>query len=154
MKKAIKILFKYLFLLCIGGSIYYLIEVLYRGYSHYTMFLVGGICFVLIGLLNEGMSWDLCIEKQVGLGLAAVLIVEFISGCILNLWLGLHIWDYSKLPFNILGQICLPFALLWIPLVTVAILLDDSIRYTFFNEQRPKYTSHVVQKIKSLFNKG
>lgn len=154
MKKAIKILFKYLFLLCIGGSIYYLIEVLYRGYSHYTMFLVGGICFVLIGLLNEGMSWDLCIEKQVGLGLAAVLIVEFISGCILNLWLGLHIWDYSKLPFNILGQICLPFALLWIPLVAVAILLDDSIRYTFFNEQRPKYTSHVVQKIKSLFNKG
>lgn len=151
MKKAIKILFKYLFLLCIGGSIYYLIEVLYRGYSHYTMFIVGGICFVLIGLLNEGMSWDLCIEKQVGLGLAAVLIVEFISGCILNLWLGLHIWDYSKLPFNILGQVCLPFALLWIPLVTVAILLDDSIRYTFFNEQRPKYTSHVVQKIKSLF---
>ena len=154
MKKAIKILFKYLFLLCVGGSIYYLIEVLYRGHSHYTMFIVGGICFVLIGLLNEGMSWDLCIEKQVGLGLAAVLIVEFISGCILNLWLGLHIWDYSKLPFNLLGQICLPFALLWIPLVVIAILLDDSIRYTFFGEQRPKYTSHVVQKIKSLLNKG
>lgn len=152
--KAIKVLLKYLFLLCVGGSIYYLVEVLYRGYSHYTMFFVGGICFILIGLLNEGMSWDLCIEKQVGLGLAAVLIVEFISGCILNLWLGLHIWDYSKLPFNILGQICLPFALLWIPLVVVAILLDDSIRYTFFDEQRPKYTSHVVQKIKSLFNKG
>lgn len=152
--KTIKVLLKYLFLLCVGGSIYYLIEVLYRGYSHYTMFFVGGICFILIGLLNEGMSWDLCIEKQVGLGLAAVLIVEFISGCILNLWLGLHIWDYSKLPFNILGQICLPFALLWIPLVVIAILLDDSIRYTFFDEQRPKYTSHVVQKIKSLFNKG
>lgn len=152
--KTIKVLLKYLFLLCVGGSIYYLVEVLYRGYSHYTMFFVGGICFILIGLLNEGMSWDLCIEKQVGLGLAAVLIVEFISGCILNLWLGLHIWDYSKLPFNILGQICLPFALLWIPLVVIAILLDDSIRYTFFDEQRPKYTSHVVQKIKSLFNKG
>ena len=99
--KTIKVLLKYLFLLCVGGSIYYLVEVLYRGYSHYTMFFVGGICFILIGLLNEGMSWDLCIEKQVGLGLAAVLIVEFISGCILNLWLGLHIWDYSKLPFNI-----------------------------------------------------
>lgn len=148
--KAIKILLKYLFLLCVGGSIYYLVEVFYRGYSHYTMFAVGGICFVLIGLLNEGMSWDLCIEKQVGLGLASVLIVEFVSGCILNLWLGLGIWDYSDLPFNLLGQICLPFALLWIPLIIIAILLDDSIRYTFFDEQKPKYTSHILQKIKSL----
>ena len=153
MKKAIKLLFKYLFLLCTGGSIYYLTEILYRGYSHYTMFLIGGICFIIIGLLNEGMSWDLCIEKQVLLGLASVLLVEFIAGCILNLWLGLNIWDYSNLPFNILGQICLPFALLWIPLIVIAILLDDSLRYSFFNEQRPKYTSHVVQKIKSLFNK-
>lgn len=148
--KAIKILLKYLFLLCVGGSIYYLVEILYRRYSHYTMFAVGGICFVLIGLLNEGMSWDLCIEKQVGLGLATVLIVEFISGCILNLWLNLGIWDYSNLPFNLLGQICLPFALLWIPLIIIAILLDDSIRYTFFNEQKPKYTSHILQKIKSF----
>lgn len=148
--KAIKILLKYLFLLCVGGSIYYLVEVFYRGYSHYTMFAVGGICFVLIGLLNEGMSWDLCIEKQVGLGLASVLIVEFISGCILNLWLGLGIWDYSNLPFNLLGQICLPFALLWIPLIIIAILLDDSIRYTFFDEQKPKYTSHILEKIKSF----
>ena len=114
------------------------------------MFAVGGICFVLIGLLNEGMSWDLCIEKQVGLGLASVLIVEFISGCILNLWLGLGIWDYSNLPFNLLGQICLPFALLWIPLIIIAILLDDSIRYTFFDEQKPKYTSHILEKIKSF----
>lgn len=148
--KAIKILLKYLFLLCVGGSIYYLVEIFYRRYSHYTMFAVGGICFVLIGLLNEGMSWDLCIEKQVGLGLATVLIVEFISGCILNLWLNLGIWDYSNLPFNLLGQICLPFALLWIPLIIIAILLDDSIRYTFFNEQKPKYTSHILQKIKSF----
>lgn len=148
--KAIKILLKYLFLLCVGGSIYYLVEIFYRRYSHYTMFAVGGICFVLIGLLNEGMSWDLCIEKQVGLGLATVLIVEFISGCILNLWLNLGIWDYSNLPFNLLGQICLPFALLWIPLIIIAILLDDSIRYTFFNEQKPKYTSYILQKIKSF----
>lgn len=152
MKKVIKLLFKYLFLLCAGGSIYYLIEILYRGYSHYSMFLVGGGCFVIIGLLNEGMSWDLCIEKQVILGLASVLLVEFISGCILNLWLGLNIWDYSGLPFNILGQICLPFALLWIPLVVIAIILDDSLRYSFFNERKPKYTSHVVQKIKSLLH--
>ena len=152
MKKVIKLLFKYLFLLCTGGSIYYLIEILYRGYSHYSMFLVGGACFVIIGLLNEGMSWDLCIEKQVILGWISVLLVEFISGCILNLWLGLNIWDYSDLPFNILGQVCLPFALLWIPLIIIAILLDDSLRYSFFNEQKPKYVSHVVQKIKSLLN--
>ena len=29
------------------------------------------------------------------------------------LWLKLDIWDYSRIPFNLYGQICLPYAAVW-----------------------------------------
>lgn len=143
--KILKLLLKYLCLLIIGGSIYYDIEILYRGYSHISMFLLGGICFVLIGLINEIMPWDVYIEIQTLIGAACVTVLEFITGCIVNLWLGLHVWDYSNLPFNILGQICLPFALIWIPLVFIAIILDDYIRYLYFHEEHPRYKSLILK---------
>lgn len=54
-------------------------------------------------------------------------------------WLGLGIWDYSNMPFNILGQICLPFSLLWVVLSACAIVIDDYERYWFFGEEKPYY---------------
>ena len=147
MAKVLKNFIKYLFLMLLGGSIYCGIEVVYRGYSHISMFAVGGICFLLIGLINEVLDWDMWIEQQIFIGLTCVLTVEFLAGCIVNLWLGLNVWDYSNLPFNLLGQICLPFALLWIPIILIAILLDDCIRYGFFNEEKPEYKSFIKKII-------
>lgn len=137
--KYIKLLLKHLFLFIIGGFAYYAAEMIYRNYSHFSMVIVGGLAFILIGLINEIMSWDTYLEEQVLIGVAWVLIVEFIAGCILNLWLKLNIWDYTNLPFNLLGQICLSYTLLWIPLVLIAILIDDFIRYIFFKEEKPRY---------------
>lgn len=146
MQKNIKIL-KYIFLLLIGGLIYYTIEILFRGYSHYSMIILGGVCFILIGLINEILPWDMYIEKQILIGTISVVVLEFVAGCILNLWLGLNVWDYSDMPFNLLGQICLPFAIIWIPLVLIAIILDDNIRYYFFNEEKPRYKSYILVKL-------
>lgn len=140
MKQLLKLFLKHLFLFVIGGFTYLLIEILFRGYSHISMFVVGGICFVLIGLLNEIYTWEFPLWKQVVIADTTVLIIEFISGCILNLWLNLNVWDYSHLPLNLLGQICLPFALLWIPVCVFAIILDDYVRYYFFDEEKPYYT--------------
>lgn len=42
----------------IGGSIYVFIELVWRGYSHISMFILGGVCFVIIGLINELFPWD------------------------------------------------------------------------------------------------
>lgn len=137
--KKVNLFTEYGFLLLLGGTIYYGIEIAYRGYSHPTMFLVGGICFILIGLINEVIDWNMPFLKQVLLGDIIVLIVEFIAGCILNLWLGLGIWDYSNLPFNLLGQICLPFAILWLPIVAIAIVLDDWTKYFLYGGQKPYY---------------
>lgn len=137
--KRIYTFLEYAFLLLLGGSIYYSIEILYRGYSHFSMFLVGGICFILIGLINEIIDWSMPFIKQMIIGDCIVLLVEFIAGCILNLWLKLNIWDYSNLPFNLLGQICLPFALLWLPIIAFAIVLDDWVKYLLYRGKRPHY---------------
>lgn len=130
----------YSILFTIMGLTYYLIEMLWRGYSHWTMFVLGGVCGVLVGMLNEHkLTWDMPIWKQVLYGLLIVLPLEFITGCIVNLWLGWHVWDYSNLPLNILGQFSLLFAFIFAPVVILAIVVDDYIRYKFFNEQKPKY---------------
>lgn len=130
---------KYLFLFLIGGGIYYWLEMIARGRSHIAMIVVGGICFVLCGTLNEVMKWDTKIWIQMFICTMLITIVELISGIVLNIWLGLGIWDYSNMPLNILGQICVPFSLLWYFLSAAAIILDDYLRYWFLGEEKPHY---------------
>lgn len=118
---------KLLIIFIIFGSSYVGIEMLWRGHSHPTMFLLGGLCGVLIGLINE-YSPKMPILLQMLLGSVIVTTLEFIFGCILNLWLGLHIWDYSNLKFNIMGQVSLIFSFAWFILSYFVIKLDDYIR--------------------------
>lgn len=136
----IKNFLKMVVLLFIGGTTYFCIEMLWRGHSHWTMALVGGICFVIIGCINEFFPWELGMVQQSLIGATAVTIIEFVAGLILNIWLKLGIWDYSNMPFNIMGQICLPFFFAWIALATVAIVLDDYLRHWLFKEEKPHYT--------------
>ena len=135
----IKNVLKMIVLLVIGGTIYFCIEMLWRGHSHWTMALVGGICFIAIGAINEYIPWEMSIVQQSLIGACLVTSIEFIAGLILNVWLGLAIWDYSNLPFNIMGQICLPFFFAWIALSAVAIVVDDYLRYWLFKEEKPHY---------------
>lgn len=128
-----------LVLWCIGGLLYILCELLFRGHSHWTMFIVGGICFVLIGAINELIPWEMPIWQQAIIGAVIVTSIEFISGCIINIWLGWHVWDYSDMPFNAFGQVCLPFTGIWILISIVAIILDDYLRYWLFEEEKPYY---------------
>lgn len=126
---------KYPFLMLIGGSIYYGLEIVNRGYSHWTMAIVGGMCFVLMGLLSEYNKWDIPLLGLMGISSIIVTTVEFIAGVILNLWLNLGIWDYSELPFNLLGQICLPFSIIWFFLSLPAILLNKYLRGWFTTQK-------------------
>ena len=137
MNKAIK----YLVLGWIGGAVYVIMEMAFRGRSHWTMFILGAICFVLLGLINEILPWSTPIEIQAIVGSCIITTCEFITGCIVNLCLGWNIWDYSNMPFNILGQICLPFTILWFFISILAIVLDDWIRYIMFDEEKPHYIS-------------
>ena len=130
---------KYFILGIIGGAVYVLLEMLWRGYSHWTMFLLGAVCFILIGLVNEVFEWDTPLILQMLFGCAIITALEFITGCIVNLWLGWEVWDYSRYKFNVLGQISLRSSVGWYFLSLVGIVLDDYIRYWFFGEEKPRY---------------
>lgn len=134
-----KRLSKNLGLFAIGGLLYYLVEFFWRGYSHISMFVVGGICFILIGLINEYLSFETLIWKQQLIAAAIVTVIELIAGLILNVWLKLDIWDYSNLSFNLLGQICLQYSIMWFLLSLPAIILDDWLRWWLFGEEKPHY---------------
>ncbi len=130
---------KNIILAFIGGLFYVGIELLWRGYSHWTMFLLGGLCFLLIGRINEIMPWKMPLWQQVVIGTIIITGLEFITGCVVNLWLEWNVWDYGDMPLNLLGQICVPYMLLWIPVSLGAILTDDYLRYYLFKEKYPNY---------------
>lgn len=130
---------KMLILFVIGGMMYGLIEIVARGYTHYSMLILGGICFIIIGFLNEGFTWEMSITSQMFIGSIVITVLEFIAGCILNLWLGWEIWDYSHMPYNLLGQINALHSFYWFLLSGVAVVLDDCLRAWLFNEKQQKY---------------
>ena len=99
-------------LFCIGGGVYNLIEIFWRGYTHWSMFLVGGTCFHLIGKIGSLFrTWNMA--RKCALCSLAVTAVEYVSGCLFNLRLKLNVWDYSEMPFNLNGQVCLLYTVLW-----------------------------------------
>jgi uncharacterized membrane protein len=100
-----------------GGSAYMTLEFLWRGKSHYSMFLLGGVCFLIIGRL--GQKLPLAVRLILNSGVITAL--ELVTGLIVNR--NYSVWDYRTAPFNFLGQICLPFSLLWIPVSLLGLLI-------------------------------
>ncbi len=139
---------KWVWLFIAGFFIYLGIEVIFTGllsslaigswfrfigHSSIWMGLIGGIMLISLGALN-GIKWiknqNLFVQALIG----AVLITatEFLSGCVLNLWWGLAIWDYSKLWFNVFGQINLLYSVFWFFLSPFAFWADDTLRWVLY----------------------
>lgn len=134
-----KQLLKNIILFLIGGALYIVIELLWRGHSHWTMFILGGICFLYIGLINEEFTWEMPLIKQMFIGAVVITMWELLFGILVNGAYNLNVWDYSNVPFNFLGQICLPYSILWFFISLPAIVLDDYLRYWLFKEEKPHY---------------
>ena len=95
-----------------GGSSYVGLELLWRGRSHGSMFLAGGLCLLLIGHLEE-VEPKLSLPGRVLTGAGIITMVELGLGLVFNR--DYTVWDYRNVPGNYLGQICLPFCLAWVP---------------------------------------
>ena len=134
-----KQLLKDLILFLVGGALYIVIELLWRGYSHWTMFILGGICFLYIGLINEEFTWEMPLVQQMFIGAIVITMLELLFGILVNGAYNLNVCDYSNMPFNFLGQICLPYSILWFFISLPAIVLDDYLRYRLFGEEKPHY---------------
>ena len=76
---------------------------------------------------------------QMLLGALIVTFFEFWTGILVNRAWNLHVWDYSAVPMNLMGQICVPFTLLWFPLSGIAVFCEDGLRRLLFHEKLPQY---------------
>ena len=130
-------LWKNAVLFYIGGMVYVLLELLWRRWSHGSMFLVGGCCFLLIGMLSQ-MQPEMPGAMQAVLGACMVTAVELVSGLIINRVLDLGVWDYSGLPYNLWGQVCMSYFFLWILVSFLALELHRLLRKGLFGEPLPR----------------
>lgn len=128
---------KALTIFAVGGMIYGLIELAWRGHTHISMFVAGGICLLMIDLIARKYShFGMLIQSAV----CAVMItaVEFAVGMVVNVWLGLDVWNYSGMPANIMGQVCPQFTALWYFLSFPAMLLASKLRVVLFGQMPAK----------------
>lgn len=144
-----KHLLKNISLFSIFGMIYTNIELFFRNKTDVRMFFVGGLCGLLVGLINEIFP-KMRIIYQAFLSTIIILSIEFVSGYYFNIIKGLNIWNYSDMPFNIMGQICLPFGIIWFFLSILCIYVDDLLRYKLFDEEKP---ISLKDYLKSIFKK-
>ena len=95
-----------------GCFVYSLLEIASRGFTHWTMTLTGGLILTILYEMHVRLTgtplWQKCLTGSV-----IITSVEFTVGVIVNIILRWNVWDYSDMPFNVLGQICLPFTVLW-----------------------------------------
>lgn len=102
----------YLLIFITGGPAYYLLEVLWRGHSHPTMAVCGGICICAVCAADSRLNGK-PLYARAAAGALIITAVELVTGCLVNLTFGMEVWDYSSQPFNFAGQICLVFSLIW-----------------------------------------
>lgn len=104
--------FVYLYLALLGGFGYCTIEIIYRGRTHYSMFFAGAIVLASFYYISKFTNMSL-IQKCI-VGALIITMIEFALGIWFNLILHENVWDYSNVPFNLMGQICLPFSAIWL----------------------------------------
>ena len=130
---------KHAILFGIGGILYLIIELLWRGSSHWSMFILGGACFLVVGLINEHNRGRIPLLLQMLISSIIITVLEFVTGYIVNIKMGLDVWSYSDLPLNIMGQVCLLYTVLWFFLSLACIIADDWLRHILFGEEKQKY---------------
>ena len=131
---------KYLVLFIIGGLLYFLIEILWRQYSYFSMFILGGLCFTSIGIVKEYFAdakHSLLVQQVISC--LVITILELLFGLLVNIKLGLGMWDYSDVNLNFKGQICLQYTILWFFLSLPTIVLYDYLKYWLFKDSKPSY---------------
>ncbi len=111
----------------VGAIGYALIEILWRGRTHWSMLLAGGASFLGLSKISAAMQKSSLFKKAL-IGCALITTVEYILGIIFNVILKRKVWDYSKMPLNVGGQICALYSFFWLILSFIFIPLTDKIQ--------------------------
>ncbi len=95
-----------------GYFLYALIEIIARGYTHWTMALTGGAVFTTLCILFR-YAPEMPEQCLYLLGAIVITSYELAVGVVVNLHFHWNVWDYSNLPLNYHGQICLVHSIFW-----------------------------------------
>ena len=114
-------------------------EIAFRGYSHFSMLICGGVCFITVGcmgrkILANSKNMLVALPEIMVSGMLIITFYEFVTGVLVNKVLGWNVWDYSEQKYNVMGQICLVYSLLWSVLSLLCVYLDIIIRKYIFDE--------------------
>lgn len=113
-----------------GAVSYTGLELLWRGHTHWTMTVTGGLCTLLVHLANRRMRNSAVFTRCVA-GSTIITAVELAVGCVVNRLLGWNVWDYSSVPFNLMGQVCALYSAFWLllclPILTLSSRIDRSL---------------------------
>ena len=104
---------KGLILFFVGAIGYMAIELLWRGRTHWSMSLAGGLSFMGMGEISRRFK-KRCLFTKALISAALITFIELIFGILFNILLKKNVWDYSNMPLNFKGQICLVYSIFWI----------------------------------------
>lgn len=117
---------KYMLLFAIGSIGYALIELLWRGRTHWSMMIAGGICFIMFSVIEDHLV-EMPLLVKAAIAAAFITTLELGFGIVFNIFLNMNVWNYNDMPYNFLGQICPAFSLLWCLLSIVMLPLARTI---------------------------
>ncbi|WP_298024657.1 putative ABC transporter permease [uncultured Dysosmobacter sp.] len=127
------------------GTAYYFGEIVWKTFRgrpetiSWTMLILAIFLAIPLERFGAELPWEMPLPAQAVICGLSITAAEFAAGCVLNLWLGLGVWDYSEIPGNLLGQVCPQFTLLWCGLSVIGIVILDFARYAVEGGERPRY---------------
>lgn len=135
------------------GTTYFFAEVVFktlRGRPEtisWTMLALAILLAIPLERFGAELPWDCPLWLQALICGTAIVAAELAAGLVLNIWLGMAIWDYSSLPGNLWGQICPQFWVLWCLLSLPMIVILDWLRYAVEGGETPRYTMRFYRRI-------
>ena len=130
-----------------GAAGYAGIEYLFRGYTHWTMVLTGGACLLAFYCYTKEAK-DTPILVKAAVGACIVTVFEFCVGLVVNVWFGWHVWDYSREPGNLMGQICPLFSFAWFPLCLAILMLFSPLNSWYTSSRKTSISDRYHRRIK------
>lgn len=121
-------LYELIFMFLLAGLIYSLLEICFRGFTHWTMTILGGISGCGLYVIS---AFNTPVWVKALYGALMITAFEMITGYVVNIVLSMGVWDYSAVPLNFMGQICLPFSALWYVLSLWAMGICKKVRESF-----------------------
>ncbi len=121
-------------LFLLGGGAYAALELAWRGTTHWTMFLTGGVCLCLLQALADR---PLPLGPAAAVGAAGVSGLELAVGAVCRRVLHTAVWDYADEWGNLAGLVCPKYTAYWFLLCGWVVLCYGALKVPFITLQNP-----------------